>query len=37
MMIFLKYGFEMNLEMRFGLMNDYDVENVEIWIENVKI
>ena len=30
----------MNLEMRFVLMNDDDVENdenVEIWIENVEI
>ena len=30
----------MNLEMRFGLMNDYDVKNVEnaeISIENVEI
>ena len=24
----------MNLEMRFGLMNDYDVENVEMWTLN---
>ena len=30
----------MNLEMRFGLVNDNDIENdenVEIWIENVEI